>query len=67
MPQALQPLLLQLWQMYLVWVQWGEAQQYRREPMAAVPQASMRSMRIDSAFLLPNEHCCLIKIVTLAV
>ena len=26
----------------------------------------IRPMRIDSAFLLPNAHCCLIKIVTLA-
>lgn len=44
MPQALQPSPLQLRQMYLVWEQWGEVQQYRREPMVGVPQASMRSM-----------------------
>ena len=43
MPQALQAFDLQLWQKKREWVQSGEAQQYRRTPIAQVPQASMRS------------------------
>jgi hypothetical protein len=44
-PQELQPFDLQVWQKKREWVQSGEAQQYRFTPMAAVPQASMRSIQ----------------------
>jgi hypothetical protein len=55
-PQALQAFDLQLWQKKREWVQSGEAQQYRFTPMAAVPQASMRSTqrRVQGVTRSPN-------------